>query len=62
VSHYGVGVMLPCDYVRDALLPEQAVNERHEWDQARKPPPWRELPPLGNAGADVPTEREDWIA
>jgi hypothetical protein len=46
VSHYGVGVMLPCDYVRDALLTYQAANERHEWDQTRKPPPRRELPPI----------------
>jgi hypothetical protein len=52
VSRYGVGVMLPCDYIREALMTDQAKNERHEWDKTRQAARNSELPPLENVGAE----------
>lgn len=51
VSRYGVGVMLPCDYVRDALMTEDAKNERRLSDAEWKARKVAEVPPLENAGA-----------
>ena len=51
VSRYGVGVMLPCDYVRDALMTDDAVNERRLADEEWKRRKAAEGPPLENAGA-----------
>lgn len=58
VSRYGVGVMLPCDYVREALMTDEAENERREWDRDRVARERKALPNLENAGADSPTEYE----
>jgi hypothetical protein len=33
VSRYGVGVMLPCDYVRDALMTDKAREDRRAADE-----------------------------
>jgi hypothetical protein len=52
VSRYGVGVMLPCAYVREALMTDEAKNERREWDATREARVRQDLPPLENAGAD----------
>lgn len=57
VSRYGVGVMLPCDYIREGLMTDEAKNERREWDQTRVAKETKDLPPLENAGADA-TEYE----
>jgi hypothetical protein len=56
VSRYGVGVMLPCEYVRDALMTSDAKNERREWDRTRQARERHELPPLENADAVDQTE------
>ncbi len=58
VSRYGVGVMLPCDYVREALMTDEAKNERREWDRDRTARERKPLPSLENAGAESPTEYE----
>lgn len=38
ISRYGVGVMLPSDYVRDALMSGDAVAQRRSWDAAADGP------------------------
>jgi hypothetical protein len=57
VSRYGVGVMLPCDYVRDALMTDEAMKERREADDTRQAARDAGIPPLENAAAE-PTEFE----
>jgi hypothetical protein len=52
VSRYGVGVMLPSQYIREALMTDDAKNERREWDTTREARERRELPPLENVQAD----------
>jgi trypsin-like peptidase len=52
VSRYGVGVMLPCDYVREALMTDDAKQERQEWDVSRGKTRASELPPLEDAAAE----------
>jgi hypothetical protein len=59
VSRYGVGVMLPCDYVRDALMTDEAVNERRLADEELKARRAAEGPPLENAGAGDPENEWD---
>lgn len=59
VSRYGVGVMLPCDYVRDALMTDEAQQERREWDEKRQRSHDAGMPPLEHASAsDEPSEYE----
>jgi hypothetical protein len=60
MSRYGVGVMLPCDYVREALMTDEAKNERRDWDATRRARERQDLPPLEDAGADVPSEFEQF--
>jgi hypothetical protein len=57
VSRYGVGLMLPCDYIWEALMTDEAKAERREWDKTRKAAQSAELPPLENAGGQ-PVEAE----
>jgi hypothetical protein len=56
VSRYGVGVMLPSEYVREALMTDDARNERRKWDKARQAQIRGELPPLQNADASDTSE------
>jgi hypothetical protein len=58
VSRYGVGVMLPCDYVREGLMTDEAKSERREWDKTRQARKRAALPPLEEAAADAPSEFE----
>jgi hypothetical protein len=58
VSRYGVGVMLPCDYVRDALMTDEAKEERRLADEEWKRRKASEQPPLENAGVEVESEFE----
>jgi hypothetical protein len=58
VSRYGVGVMLPCDYVRDALMTDDAAAERRLADDEWKARKAAEGPPLENAGATSGAENE----
>lgn len=51
VSRYGVGVMLPCDYVRDALMADDAVAERRLADKRALAEKAAETPPLEDASA-----------
>jgi hypothetical protein len=44
VSRYGVGVMLPSEYIREALMTEDARRERRDWDATREARERRELP------------------
>jgi hypothetical protein len=58
VSRYGVGVMLPCDYVRVALMGDDAKNQRREWDRDRVARERKALPSLENASATAEPETE----
>jgi hypothetical protein len=50
-SKYGVGVMLPCDYVRDALMTDDAIAERQKADAEWKQRKAAEGPQMQNVGA-----------
>jgi hypothetical protein len=50
-SKYGVGVMIPCDYVREALMSENAKQDRREADEAWKARKAAEGPQLQDVGA-----------
>jgi hypothetical protein len=56
VSRYGVGVMLPCDYVRDALMTDEMRKERTVADEKWERRKASEQPPLENAGVEVQSE------
>jgi hypothetical protein len=55
-SRYGVGVMLPCDYVREALMRESARQDRRKADEELKARQAAQAPPLEDAAAEPPTE------
>jgi hypothetical protein len=60
VSRYGVGVMLPCDDIRVALMTDEAKNERRladdEWTRRKA----AEGPPLVDAGAAEGESESEW--
>lgn len=49
ISRYGVGVMLPSDYIRDALMTDEARAERAAADEAHLAAHAAAMPPLENA-------------
>lgn len=55
-SKYGVGVMVPCDYVREALMSEDAKQDRREADEAWKARKAAEGPQLQEVGALHPDD------
>ena len=55
-SKYGVGVMLPCDYVRDALMSENAKQDRREADAAWKARKAAQGPQQQDVGARQPND------
>ncbi|HXN39285.1 MAG TPA: hypothetical protein VN892_14695, partial [Solirubrobacteraceae bacterium] len=57
-SKYGVGVMLPCDYVRDALMTDDAVADRQKADAEWKRRKAAEGPQVENVGAATEGESE----
>jgi hypothetical protein len=57
-SKYGVGVMLPCDYVRDALMTDDAVADRQKADVEWKRRKAAEGPQVENVGAATEDESE----
>jgi hypothetical protein len=65
VSRYGVGVMLPCDDIREALMTDEAQRERRELDEQQvrsEAAKAAEQPPLENAGARQPSEWDNFEA
>lgn len=49
VSRYGIGVMVPCDYVREILMDDHLAKGREEADQELKEQEAAEQPPLEEA-------------
>lgn len=49
VSRYGVGVMLPSRFILEALMTEDARNERRQWDTERSRADEQTQPPLRSA-------------
>jgi len=62
VSRYGVGIMLPCDDIREALMTDEAQRERRVLDEQHAAAKAAEHPPLENAGAQQPSEWDNFEA
>lgn len=58
-SKYGVGIMLPCDYVRMALMNDDAKQDRREADEIRKARKAAEGPQAQDVGAQPPGDEYD---
>jgi hypothetical protein len=48
--------MLPCDYIREALMTDDAKRERREADEAHTAAKAAQQPPLKNAGVQDESE------
>jgi hypothetical protein len=51
ISRYGVGVMLPSRFILEALMTDDACNERRQWDGERSAAKSQQQPPLQDASA-----------
>lgn len=58
VGRYGVGVMLSSDYIWEALMTDEARQERREWDQQLAAAKAARVPPLRDASARP--HNEEW--
>jgi hypothetical protein len=60
ISRYGVGVMLPIEYLRKALMTDEAQKERQEMDAVWKSIKAGEQPPLRNVAASPSDESSEY--
>jgi hypothetical protein len=60
-SRYGVGVILSSDYVWEALMTDEAQDERREWDEQWHAEQAASQPPLRNASARTTAKNDEFV-